>query len=81
MKIKVKVVPNSSEQSIEKINENEFKIKLKSVPEKNKANKELLKLLSEYFKVSTNKINISKGFFSKNKTIEIQNEQTNLLYL
>ena len=74
MKIKVKVVPNSSEQSIEKISKNEFKIKLKSVPEKNKANKELLKLLSEYFKVSTNNIKISKGFFSRNKTIEIKNE-------
>lgn len=74
MKIKVKVVPNSSEQSIEKISENEFKIKLKSVPEKNKANKELLKILSKYFKVSTNNINISNGFFSRNKIVEIKNE-------
>ena len=74
MKLKIKVVPNSSEQSIEKISEKELKIKLKSVPEKNKANKELLKIISEYFKISTNKIKISKGLFSKNKIVEIKTE-------
>ncbi len=67
MVIKVKVKPNSKNQGIEKKN-GFYIIKLKSSPENNKANLELLKLLKKYFK---KEIKIKSGFVSKNKIIEI----------
>ena len=69
MKLKIKVKPNSSQQKIEKISDKEYKVYLKSVPEKGKANQELLKLLKKYFKKQTK---IIKGKTSKNKVVELK---------
>jgi len=58
MKIRVKVKTNASEQSVEKVPDEIFSeegfgglyfVKLKSSPEGNKANIELLKVLSRHF--------------------------------
>lgn len=68
MIIKIKVKPNSREQKIEKISDNEFKIHLKEKAENNKANLELLKLLRREFKKPAR---IIKGLKSKNKLVEI----------
>ena len=53
------------------INGNEIKISLKSKPEQGKANKELLKLLSNYFQVSSDRIKIIQGIKSRKKIIYI----------
>jgi len=71
MIIKVKVKPNSGKQEIIKINNDEYIVSLKSSPENNKSNIELLKLLSKKFKVSFGNIKIIKGKTSRNKIIEI----------
>jgi len=73
MILKVKIKPNSKKQEIEKISETEYKINLKSFPENNKANIELLKLLKKYFKGKYQNINIIKGLKSKDKIVEIKN--------
>ena len=65
--IKLKVKPNSKEQNIEK-NNGLYHVKLKSSPENNKANLELVKFLKEYFK---KEVRIKSGFTSKNKIVEI----------
>ena len=67
MMIKLKVKPNSKEQNIEK-NNGLYHVKLKSSPENNKANLELVKFLKEYFK---KEVRIKSGFTSKNKIVEI----------
>ena len=67
MKIKVKVKPSSGEQNVEE-KESFYLVKLKSAPENNKANLELIKLLKKYFK---KEIKIKSGFSSRNKIIEI----------
>ena len=67
MKIKVKVKPNSKEQSIEK-KENFYLVKLKSLPKDNKANLELIKLLKKHFK---KEVKITSGFTSRNKIVEL----------
>ena len=69
MKIKVKVKPNSKEQSIEK-KENFYLVKLKSLPKDNKANLELIKLLKKHFKKD---VKIKSGFTSRRKIVEIIN--------
>ncbi|HZL24799.1 MAG TPA: DUF167 domain-containing protein [Nitrososphaeraceae archaeon] len=53
------------------INGNEIKISLKSKPEQGKANQELLKLLSNYFQVSSDRIKIIQGIKSRKKIIYI----------
>lgn len=67
MKIKIKVKPNSGKQEIVK-NEKNYIICLKSAPENNKANIELIKILKKYF---GKPVKIKSGFTSRNKIIEI----------
>ncbi|MFH1238402.1 MAG: DUF167 domain-containing protein [archaeon] len=68
MRLNIKVQPNSGRQEIKQISENEYKIFLKKSPEDNKANEELIKLLSKKF---NSKVNIIKGRTSKRKVIEL----------
>jgi uncharacterized protein (TIGR00251 family) len=71
MKITVNVIPNSKNPEIIKISENTYKIKVDVPASKNKANKRLVEILSEYFKVSKPSISIIKGLKSRNKIIKI----------
>jgi uncharacterized protein (TIGR00251 family) len=68
MILKIKVKPNSSKSEFDEKNSLVY---LKSSPEKNKANLELIKLLSKHFKVSSSQVKIKKGLTSKEKKIEI----------
>lgn len=67
MKIRVKVKPNSGKQEIEE-KDGVYFIKLKSSPVNNKANVELIKLLSKHFKKN---VSIRSGFTSRNKIVEV----------
>lgn len=49
----------------------QIKAYVRAVPIKGKANKELIKLLSEELNINKNKISIIKGETSSNKIIEI----------
>jgi uncharacterized protein len=69
MLINIKVKPNSSKSEFDESNNLAY---LKSSPEKNKANIELIKLLAKHFKVSSSQIKIKKGLTSKQKTIEVR---------
>jgi uncharacterized protein (TIGR00251 family) len=71
MKISVKVKPNSKQQKIEAITEDNFVIHLKSPPVDGKANKELIEILATKFKVTKSQIVIKSGLTSKTKLIEI----------
>ena len=68
MNIYVKVKPNSDNQEIKKISENEYFVHLKNRAEDNKANIELLKLLKRYFK---KEIKIIRGLKSRDKIIQL----------
>ena len=71
MIIRVRVKPNSKKQEIKKINNN-YIINLKSKPENNKANIELIKLLSKELKLPSKNIKIIKGMKSKDKIVEVK---------
>ena len=79
--IRVKLVPNSSKNSI--IIEEEFiKIKVTAQPIENKANKCLIEFLSKTFKVPKTNIEIVKGDTSKEKTIlfkDIDEDKSSLI--
>ncbi len=70
-KYNIKVIPKSSQTEIIKSRDDFLKIKLKAVPEKGKANAELIKFLAKHFKTSKSNINIIKGKTGRNKIIEI----------
>lgn len=81
MKYNIKVIPKSSKtEIIEPVHrslgegekkDNYLKIKLKAVPEKGRANTELIKFLSKHFKTPKSNINIIKGETGRNKIVEI----------
>jgi len=68
MILKIKVKPNSSKSFFDSNLNLAF---LKSSPEKNKANLELIKLLAKHFKVSSSQVKIIKGLTSREKVVEI----------
>ena len=54
-----------------KIDGSSILIGLKSKPERGEANKELIKKITEHFKVHSSKVRILSGLKSKNKIVEI----------
>jgi uncharacterized protein (TIGR00251 family) len=72
MEITVSIVPNSKKSEIIKVSENNYRIRVDAPASKNKANKRLVEILSEHFKVSKSSISIIKGFKSRNKIIRIE---------
>ncbi|MDE1848865.1 MAG: DUF167 domain-containing protein [Nanoarchaeota archaeon] len=68
MIINVRVHPDSKKQGIEKKDENNFIVFLKSPAENNRANAELVNLLHKYFK---KEISIKSGLKSRNKIVEV----------
>ncbi len=74
--LKVKVKPNSKQQSFEAEADGSFKVCLKSPPVDGKANQELIKLLAKKFNVKKSEITIKSGLSAKNKLIEISLPET-----
>ncbi len=72
MIIHVKVKPNSSKQEIESFGNKRYLVYLKSVPENDKANIELINLLSKELGVPPKKFSIKFGRTSSEKIIEIK---------
>lgn len=73
MKLQLKVQPNSGRQEIQTdIDGKISKVFLKKPAEKNRANIELEKLLSKYFKA---KAKVIKGHTSKTKIIEVKSSE------
>ncbi|TGM89276.1 DUF167 domain-containing protein [Leptospira levettii] len=73
MKISVKVKANQKTQSLEFQSETECIAKLKSLPIKDKANQELVGLLSKHYGVTKKDIEIVSGHVSHIKIVEISN--------
>lgn len=71
--LKIKIIPKSQHTKITEMREDGFTIKLKAVPEKGRANKELIKFLSKKYKTPQASIKIIKGETSRWKTIQIDN--------
>ena len=70
MKIRVKVIPNSKIEEVIKQGDG-FLVRVKEPAKEGKANRAVIKLLADYFRVPQRQIAISSGFSSRNKIIEI----------
>jgi uncharacterized protein (TIGR00251 family) len=71
MLINVKVKPNARQNTVQKIDESNFVVFTTTTPEDGKANKSVIELLSDFFRIAKSKIIIIRGQTSKNKVIEI----------
>lgn len=71
MIIKVRCKPNSKQQKIETVSENNLLVRIKSPPVDGKANKELIEILAKHFAVTKSQVNIKHGHNSPDKLVEI----------
>ncbi|MEX2436913.1 MAG: DUF167 domain-containing protein [Candidatus Paceibacterota bacterium] len=72
MKIYIEVKTGSKKEKVEKISSDKYKVSVKEQPEKGKANKAVIKVLSNYFKVFQSQVDIRAGHTSKSKIIDIK---------
>jgi hypothetical protein len=71
MKIFVKAKPNSKQEKVEKIDEQNYVVFVKEPPVQGKANNAIRNALAVYFKTGSSNIKIISGYTSRNKIIEI----------
>ncbi|MDD5700862.1 MAG: DUF167 domain-containing protein [Dehalococcoidales bacterium] len=72
MRISVKVLPNAGKNEILGPVNGVWRIKIAAPPDKGKANKELIKFLSEILGVRKNNLDILKGHSSHNKILAFE---------
>jgi uncharacterized protein (TIGR00251 family) len=70
-KINVQVSPNARHNEVVGLDNDSVKLKIAAPPLQGKANKELIKFLSQALKVSRGSITIERGLTSRNKAIAI----------
>ena len=75
--LRIKVIPKSNKTEIAEImidgeGEETIKIRVKAVPEKGKANEELIKFLSKELEIAREKITIISGKADQLKLIKIE---------
>ena len=70
MRINVKAKPNSNENKVKKIDDLNFIVSVKDPPVQGRANRAIIKMLSEYF--HTPNVRIVSGHISRNKIVIIE---------
>lgn len=73
MILKVKVIPNSRTESIQKIGEFAYRLKLKEKAVEGRANSAAIDAIAEYFNVKKADVSIVHGLMSREKTVEVRN--------
>ncbi len=74
MRIKLKVIARAKKEELLKLSDGSYRIKVSSPPEKGKANKRIIELLSEEFGVKKRDIVIVAGETTNKKIVEILNK-------
>jgi len=74
MLINIEVKTKQKESKVEKTEAGIYKVSVKSLPTKNKANLEVIDLLSKYFDVTKADIKIKSGKYSSKKVVQINDQ-------
>ena len=69
--ITVRVQPNAGRSRIEGFKDGCLRVKVAAPPEKGRANRELISLLSDALKISKSSIDIIKGMTSRTKVVAV----------
>ncbi len=70
-RIKLKIITRAKKEEIQKLSEDSYRIKILSPPEKGKANKRIIELLSKEFGVKKQDIRITSGKTSNRKIVKV----------
>ena len=76
MYIKVRAFPNSKKESIQKITEDKFEIKVREKAQMNMANKRIIELVAQYFDLPVGKVRILNGHQSPSKLLSVDLEES-----
>ena len=76
MLIRVYVTPNAREARVVKVSDNYFEVRVDERAVGGRANKRLLEILAEHFKVQKSRISILKGTKARNKLVQVILERT-----
>ncbi len=82
VRLAVKVIPRASKNQLVGWQNGELKVKLKAVPEKGKANQELIEFLADALGLSKSQIHLAAGATSQHKQLQfegISQDQLDLL--
>ena len=71
MLIKVKVFPGSKKEKLIRKSKDSFEVKVREKPIRGEANRVVVSVLSDFFKVPKDKIRLIKGFRQRNKIFEV----------
>ena len=71
LRIFLHVSTNSKSNSIEKVGDAEYKVRVTAKAIHGKANEAVIELLSKYFKVKKSDVKIASGLSNRSKTVEI----------
>jgi len=71
MLIRVYVTPNAREAKLVKVSEDNFEVRVDERPMGGRANKRLVEILAEHFKVQKSRIIILRGTTTRNKTVQV----------
>ena len=69
--VRVRVTPNSKEARVVKLGEADFEVRVDEKAADGRANKRLLEILSEHFRIPKSRIIIVKGARSRDKILQI----------
>jgi len=69
--IRVYVTPNATEASVVRVSEDYFEVRVDERAVGGRANKRLLEILAEHFKVQKSRITIVRGTKSRNKIVQV----------
>jgi hypothetical protein len=72
MRISVTVIPKSSRNAIEKLEDGVFKVWVTTVPQKGSANKAVIEILAKEFEVAKSNIELISGHRDRRKIFEIK---------
>ena len=71
MLIRVHVTPNAREARVTEIGEASFEVRVDEKATGGRANKRLVEILSQHFKVSKSRISVVRGAKSRDKVVEV----------
>jgi uncharacterized protein len=72
MLIQVYVTPNAREARLVRFSEDRFEVRVDERAIGGRANKRLVEILAEHFKISRSRITILKGTKTRNKTVQVK---------
>jgi len=71
MLLKVKVIPHARIAQLEQVAELSYRARVRAPPEKGEANRELIELIAEHFKVPKRAVRVVRGHTSREKLVEL----------